>query len=229
MQRLVRFWLRYVSPRIATLVAAIGVVGLIGCLLLLLFVGWLCQEVWEKESFSFDTQILLWIYQSNNPLLDRLMLGFTELGNPHFVVAVVVASLFWLGWRRQWLQAKMFALACLGATVLNQGLKLVFVKPRPTLWVQLITETSFSFPSGHALGTLVLYGFLAYLLVNKYPKFRLIIYAIAGLIIAVIGLSRLYLGVHWPTDIIAGYGIGFLWLFTCITLLKLQARNQQAA
>lgn len=227
MQRLVRLWLRYVNPHIATLVAAIGVVGLTCCLLLLLIVGWLCQEVWQKESFSFDTQILLWIYQSSSPLLDRLMLGFTELGNPHFVVAVVVATLFWLCWRRQWLQAKMFALACLGATVLNQGLKLVFVKPRPTLWTQLITETSFSFPSGHALGTLVLYGFLAYLLVNKYPKFRLIIYAIAGLIIAVIGLSRLYLGVHWPTDIIAGYAIGFLWLFTCLTLLKLQVGNRQ--
>ena len=94
--------------------------------------------------------------------------------------------------------------------------------PRPQLWQQLIKETSFSYPSGHALGSMVIYGFIAYLLAFHYPKFAQIIYTFAAILIGAIGLSRLYLGVHWPTDIIAGYGVGYLWLMFSITMLKLQ-------
>ena len=69
---------------------------------------------------------------------------------------------------------------------------------------------------------LVLYGFLAYLLAIAYPKFSRIIYILAVVAIMAIGLSRLYLGVHWPTDVVAGYGIGFLWLRMCILMLQLR-------
>ncbi len=69
---------------------------------------------------------------------------------------------------------------------------------------------------------MVLYGFLAYLLGNYFPQYARVFYLIAAILIAAIGLSRLYLGVHWPTDIIAGYGVGFLWVTFCITMLKLQ-------
>jgi membrane-associated phospholipid phosphatase len=93
---------------------------------------------------------------------------------------------------------------------------------RPDLWRSPIKETSFSYPSGHALGSTILYGFLAYLLATRYPRFAWFIYVLAVLLIAVIGLSRLYLGVHWPTDIIGGYCIGFLWVMFCIAMLKLQ-------
>lgn len=134
------------------------------------------------------------------------------------IVVVTLAIL----WRRSRQEAKIFALACLGALILNTGLKLFFSKPRPQLWRLLISEKSFSFPSGHALGSLVLYGFLAYLLATHYPKYAKIIYSLAVVAIAAIGLSRLYLGVHWPTDVIAGYGVGFLWLMICIIMLKLQ-------
>ena len=77
------------------------------------------------------------------------------------------------------------------------------------------------------MGSLVLYGFLTYLLATYYPKLSKVIYSLAVILIAAIGLSRLYLGVHWPTDVIAGYGVGFLWLTTCITMLKLQKLKLQ--
>jgi undecaprenyl-diphosphatase len=114
---------------------------------------------------------------------------------------------------------------CLGGVILSYGLKLVFSKPRPNLWQSGIEETSFSYPSGHALGSTILYGFLAYVLATRYPQLAFLIYAGAVLLISAIGLSRLYLGVHWPTDIIAGYSIGFLWVMFCITMLKLQKLN----
>ena len=221
-QRLSVFWLHHMYPRLASLIATIGIVGLATCLLILFLLSKLFEEVLEREAFTFDTSWLLWLHKHANPSLDAVMLTVTQLGNPNFVVTIVVITLAILWWQRFRQEAKVFAIACLGALILNTGLKLFFSKVRPQLWPSLISETSFSFPSGHALGSLVLYGFLAYLLATHYPKFSKIIWILAITLIAAIGLSRLYLGVHWPTDIIAGYEVGFLWLMMCITMLKLQ-------
>jgi membrane-associated phospholipid phosphatase len=223
MKQLIRFWTRQISPYLASLMATIGTVSLAACLVILLGLSKLFQEVWEKEAFSLDTTLLLQIHQWANPALDRVMLGMTQLGNPSFIVGVVVGSLGWLWWKQKRIEAQLYAIACLGALVLNVGLKLFFAKPRPTLWPYL-AEKSFSFPSGHALGSMVVYGFLAYLLASQFPKFSFPIYTATVGLIAAIGLSRLYLGVHWPTDVLAGYAVGFLWLTTCITLLKLRTQ-----
>ena len=139
-------------------------------------------------------------------------------------MSAIIYYYFW--WRRYREEARFFILACLGGFILNTGLKLFFSKPRPELWHQLISEKSFSFPSGHALGSMVLYGFIAHELATHYPRFAKLIYSLTVILIAAIGISRLYLGVHWPTDIIAGYGVGFLWLMICITMLKLQRLRQ---
>jgi undecaprenyl-diphosphatase len=180
------------------------------------------EEVLEQEAFSFDHAILLWIHQFANPGLDAVMLNITRLGNPPIVVFIGAIILAVLWGRRNYQEAKIFLLNGLGGTILSYGLKLVFSKPRPQLWNSPISETSYSYPSGHALGAIVLYGFLGYLLATTYPKYARVFYGIATILIVFIGLSRLYLGVHWPTDIIAGYGVGFLWTNVCITLLKLQ-------
>ncbi len=213
------------SSRCPTQVTLQGGLGLTLCLLALTALGWLCQEVWEKETFRFDTAILLGLHQWANPFLDGLMLGLTRLANPEFVVVIVVVGLGWLLWQRQRQEAGMLAIACLGALLLNQGMKLAFARPRPSLWHPLIHETSYSFPSGHALGASVLYSFLAYLWAQRYPKNSRLIYSLAGIVIALIGLSRLYLGVHYPTDIIAGYIVGLSWLSICIGILKHNVHN----
>jgi membrane-associated phospholipid phosphatase len=217
-------WVRRASFQLAPLIAAIGTVGLAACLVILLGLSWLCQEAWEKEAFGFDTTALLWLHQYMNPVLDAVMLKITTLANPEFVVVVVILTLGWLWWKHRRLEAKVFAVACLGASILNQELKLFFAKPRPELWTRLIAENTFSFPSGHALGSLVLYGLLAYILAVQFPKFSHWIYCGAVGIVAAIGGSRLYLGVHWPTDILAGYAVGFLWLMICITMLRLRTQ-----
>jgi membrane-associated phospholipid phosphatase len=148
------------------------------------------------------------------------MLGITRLGNPEVVVVVVMLALSWCLWQRQWRSGATLLFACLGTLMLNQGMKLVFARPRPLLWPRLIPEVSYGFPSGHALGSLVLYGFLAYLLARRYPRKARSVYGAAVMLIAAIGLSRLYLGVHYPTDILAGYAVGWLWLSICIVTLK---------
>ncbi|MEH2065516.1 MAG: phosphatase PAP2 family protein [Nostoc sp.] len=222
LRQISNLWLRYIHPRLASLIATIGIVGLASCLLILFVLAKLAEEVLEREAFAFDTNFLLWLHQFANPNLDHLMLFITNLGNPSTVVIVAGVNVLLLWWRRYREEAKVFVLACLGGLMLNTGLKLFFSKPRPELWHQLISEKSFSFPSGHALGSMVLYGFIAYELATHYPHFAKFIYSLIVILIAAIGISRLYLGVHWPTDIIAGYGVGFLWLMICITMLKLQ-------
>lgn len=219
------FWLRHAYPRLASLIATVSIVGLATCLLILFVLKKLFEEVLEREAFVFDTSLLLWLHKHANQSIDTVMLTITRFGNPNVVTFIVVVSLIIL-WQDNRQEAQTFALACLGAFILNTGLKLFFTKPRPQLWKLLISEKSFSFPSGHALGSLVLYGFLAYILAIHYPKYSKIIYSLAVMAIAAIGLSRLYLGVHWPTDVIAGYGVGFLWLILCITMLKLQKMRQ---
>lgn len=201
-------------------VIGFSLISLSLCFILLLLIGELCQEVWEKESFSFDVAILLSIHQWATPQLDNLMLALTRLGNPTWVVTIVIGTLVWLGSKRQYSEVVMFTIALLGAWILNTGMKLFFAKPRPELWPRLIPEISFSFPSGHALGSMVLYGVLAYLLSRLFPEKSSIFYSAAAVVIGAIGLSRLYLGVHWPTDVIAGYGIGLLWLITSIAVFN---------
>jgi membrane-associated phospholipid phosphatase len=220
MKKQAKFW----QNRFDLKFVSFGTVGLVVCLVILLGLSWLFQEVWEKEAFHFDTTLLLWIHQWSNPWLDGLMTSLTRLGNPGVVIGVVIGALFWLWRSRLYSAATLFAIACFGAVVLNQGLKLLFAKSRPQLWSSSVIETTFSFPSGHALGSLVVYGFLAYLLALQFPKIAGWSYAIAVTLIGTIGISRLYLGVHWPTDVIAGYGVGFLWLMTCIALLQRRAR-----
>ncbi len=205
---------------------SLSFVVLLGCLCLLALFGWLSQEVLEKEAFSFDTTILLWLHRHSNATIDNVMLNITYLGDPEFVVVLVTISFSLLLWYKRYWAARILFLTCLGAVILNQGLKLVFVRPRPQLWSQLIVEHTYSYPSGHALGSAVLYGFLAVLVVREYPRYRMGIYSITILLVAAIGLSRLYLGVHYPTDIIAGYAVGIPWLSACVKLLQIGSRRE---
>jgi len=225
LRKFYEFWLQHINPRLQTLIVTIGVVGLASCLLIGFILAWLFQEVLEREALAFDSSWLYWLHGYANPSLDAVMLTITQLADASVVIVIVAVTLGILWWQNHREEAKFFALACLGALILNTGLKLFFTKPRPHIIPSLIAETSFSFPSGHALGGFVMYGFLAYLLSAHFPKFSKLIYILAVLTIAFIGLSRMYIGVHWPTDIIAGYGIGYLWLMLCIAMLKLQTRQ----
>ena len=222
LHKLRKFWNSHIDSRITTLITTIEVTGLIICLLIIYLLAKLSEEVWEKEAFAFDKTILLWIHQFANPTWDNIMLNITKLGNPTMMVIITIISLGILWWKKYHQEAKILGLHAFGGVILSYGLKLSFRKARPQLWQQLITETSYSYPSGHALGSMIIYGFIAYLLAFHYPKFTKIIYLFAVILIAAIGLSRLYLGVHWPTDIIAGYGVGYLWLMFSIIMLKLQ-------
>lgn len=227
LKKLARLWIHEVHPRLMSFVATAEFVWLGVCLLLLFGLANLAEEVLEQEAFAFDEAVLLWINQFTNPVLDQVMLTVTRLGDPYIVVPLTCIGFFWFWWQWRWRVAVIFGVNCLGGAVLSNGLKLFFSKSRPELWAQLITETSYSFPSGHALGSMVLYGFSAFLLAQKFAAYKRLIYGLAILLISSIGFSRIYLGVHWPTDVLAGYAIGFLWISVSIGLVQLVTRRSR--
>lgn len=226
LKKLVEFWRNNIQSPIVFLITTIGTVGLVSCLIIIYVVAQISDEVLDREAFAFDKTILLWIHSFANPTVDSIMRFITRFNDPSTVTVIAIAALAILIWRHYYSEAQIFVIDCLGGVVLSYGLKSVFGKVRPDLWKSAIEDLSFSYPSGHALGSTVLYGFIAYLLATRYPQFSLLIYVGVIFLIGAIGLSRLYLGVHWPTDIIGGYGIGFVWLTLCITMLKLKKIKQ---
>jgi undecaprenyl-diphosphatase len=129
----------------------------------------------------------------------------------------VLAVLLYRGLRRE---SASVAVCLGGAAFLNWALKHFFVRARPDLF-RVISETGYSFPSGHAMVSLCFYGMLAYVLGRRLAKRwqRLTLYALTGCLVMIIGFSRIYLGVHYPSDVAAGYIAGGTWLAFCVSLL----------
>ena len=132
----------------------------------------------------------------------------------------------------EWIVLAGWATAFAGASLIDHWLKLTIHRPRPVYAAALLHSSSWSFPSGHAMGSLVGYGMLAYVLMllarGKRGTQRWIAAAAAALIVA-IGVSRLYLGVHYFSDVIGGYAAGLLWLSTCVCAVELGRRWERRA
>jgi undecaprenyl-diphosphatase len=125
----------------------------------------------------------------------------------------------------------VLAIVISGGIGLNYLLKQLFLRDRPQLWERILDVSNYSFPSGHAMISLVVYGFIGYWLAKKYPAWRWLTTSFTIAFILAIGFSRLYLGVHWPTDVIAGYTAGLVWLLACVLVwevsLQLYRFNQK--
>jgi membrane-associated phospholipid phosphatase len=175
-------------------------------------------------AYNLDEPILLLIQRLHTPLRDRIMLGITFLGDPVVMLlsslGLAISPLFY---KRRW-QATILGIAGAGAILLNCLMKLLFGRARPALWKHIINVGQHSFPSGHAMVSIVIYGFTGYILAKQFPEWRFRIYALTVVLIAAIGFSRLYLGVHWLTDVTAGYGAGLVWLIICILSLESQQK-----
>jgi undecaprenyl-diphosphatase len=115
-----------------------------------------------------------------------------------------------------------------GGALLNTGLKSVFHRARPT-FASEFPVSSWSFPSGHAMDSLIGYGLLAYWLGERFPHRRFIIRYAAAALILLIGFARIYLGVHYLSDVIAGFAAGTLWLTVCITGYQFAERRRVGA
>ncbi len=167
------------------------------------------------QTETLDTQILLAIHHLHTPTLDRLMVLVTYLGEPLVLLPFTLGMGGILFWQKRRLEALTFVMAIGGSLALNIWLKELFARHRPALWDQILQVPFYSFPSGHAMVSLVFYTVLIYGLVRQFRSYRLVMLTMGTGLIAAIGFSRLYIGVHWPTDVVAGYAAGLVWLTAC--------------
>lgn len=188
-------------------------------LLLLLFAGvlaplWLfaelADEVHELEAIVFDEALLRWFNGVAGPRLDAFFLVVTRVGYGYGVVPAAVLLPLALLWRRHWREGVFAAVAGGGSGLLNVAAKHTFQRPRPTLWESPAPESTFSFPSGHAMGSMTLMAVLV--LLTWRTRWRWPVLGAAVVFTALVGLSRLYLGVHYPSDVLAGWAAGLAWV-----------------
>lgn len=166
----------------------------------------------------FDDKIYQFIISFQNDALTSIMKVITSFANPLTIVSLCLASLLSLIWKYK--ASIYLIIVTIISTVFNFLTKNIVLRTRPD-HLRLIEETGYSFPSGHAMGSIAFYGFIIFLLskskINKYLKIFLSI--IIGLTIFLIGISRIYVGVHYPSDIIGGFLLGYIILISSIEFL----------
>lgn len=176
-----------------------------------LFLFWkVGEDVWKKGGFEGDTIILRYLHAHATPALDALALGLSRLGGPLPTGGLAAALLAGLLVRRERKNAWFFAGAFSGAMLLNLAAKALVGRGRPSLWPSLAPETTLSFPSGHAMGAAALAAAGAYLL---WPTRGRWLAVVLGALWALgVGWSRTYLGVHYPSDVLAAWAASVGWV-----------------
>ncbi|MBD2180237.1 phosphatase PAP2 family protein [Planktothrix sp. FACHB-1355] len=228
-KRIIPAWRQHVTPKLLPLISTIPIGGLMVAALSLWGFAEIADEVLEKETDKLDTSILLTIRELHTPLLDRIMLGITFLGEPEVLLMLCILAIVALLILNRTAQTTMLAIAGFGAIGLNYLLKDLFARTRPALWERILDVTSYSFPSGHAMISLVVYGAIGYLLASQFKPHSRLIFSLTIFVISAIGFSRLYLGVHWPTDVVAGYAAGVVWLLACMLSLEVWQRRKSVS
>lgn len=207
-------------------------------LLLLAFLE-ITDEVMEGEGEVrwFDEGLLMALRTADpaDPIgprwFEETVVEITALGGFGVLALVTLLAVGYVLVQRKWGAALMLLGAVLGGTALSEGLKVGFARPRPDLVAHAVDVTSMSFPSGHAMLSAVTYLTLGALLARTQKNARLRAYVLgsAVLLTLLIGLSRVYLGVHWPTDVLAGWCLGAAWALLCWFAATLLTRREKAA
>jgi undecaprenyl-diphosphatase len=185
--------------------------------------------------FSFEQRLMLALREPNAPddpigprWFVNMWINITALGSGDVVTLLALIVLGYLAMLREWRTALVFAIAMIGAGLGGTLLKDVFDRPRPEVISRLIDVGSLSFPSGHSLISAVVYPTLGAMLARlvKHVRLKLYFVAVALTMMVLIGVSRVYLGVHYPSDVLAGWMLGLGWATVCWTVLRaLQRRH----
>ena len=211
---LVRMPARLADAAVPPLLLVEMVLGTLASLGSVLALAGLAHETVERDVQPFDTGLTQAVFALRAPWLTAAMLKITFFGGPVLVLLTGLALIL-LALTRHWREAWLVLAVSVMGVVVNLSLKNLIQRPRPTL-APLATVDGYSFPSGHALNALVFYALLAYLGLRFSPHRwqRVAVVALAAALTLLIGISRVYLGVHYPSDVAAGFVAGF-WL--CVT------------
>jgi undecaprenyl-diphosphatase len=180
----------------------------------LIFFGWLADEVLEGETRHFDEVTRAAVHRLASPVLTVIMRGLSFIGSTLALTVGTILVTVRFAMLKLGREAKLFAITMIGAGLLNVTLKLAFKRARPVPFFNLTPPETYSFPSGHALTSACFFGALAALLTARVKSRRLqaMIWVACTLMFVLIGFSRIYLGVHHTTDVIAGFAAALIWI-----------------
>lgn len=177
----------------------------------------LAEEVHELEALYFDAPLLWRMHGWHSPGLDTWVVTVTRLGYEWFLIPADVLIVLALLAVRRWREGAFAALAFLGSALLNMASKQFFQRDRPGLWESIAPETTYSFPSGHAMGSMTFACVV--LLLSWNTRWRWPVLAFAPAFTLLVGTSRVYLGVHYPSDVLAGWLAAITWVAGCFLLM----------
>jgi undecaprenyl-diphosphatase len=188
-----------------------GFAGAAGALLLF---GWLAQQVMRHATLRFDNAIRDGLHALASPHLTLAFRGITYLGSELFLVPFVAVVAWRLVKAGRRYAAGLLVLATAGGEVLDTVLKLIFRRTRPAVFFGLTEPDTYSFPSGHSMLSACVFGVTAAILTARMSsrRKRVAIWVAAAVLTLTIGLSRIYLGVHYPSDVLAGYAAAVIWV-----------------
>jgi undecaprenyl-diphosphatase len=196
--------------------------GGIFCVFATLGFAWLAKGIFADQFVALDDGVITWMHDYWGPSSDQVMLFFTTLGDPLVLGLFITLAVVALWYKGRWIDAAGLVVASAGAGIVNQVLKGSFQRVRPDLFAGPFQLTSYSFPSGHAMGAIACYGMLAFVLARllRSRLHRLAVVLVATLIVLGVGLSRIFFGVHYPTDVLGGYLAGGAWQIISIALVE---------
>jgi len=183
-------------------------------------------EIRDQAGFIFEQNFWFWLHDHIPSWFGQILAFLYNIGDKEISAFIVAGTLSFLLWKNRWLDSFFLAISSGGVLILvDKILKPHIGRMRPPYFYPPYGNVpdiiGLSFPSGHATGNFTLYLVLSTLLTRQFPQYQILIYSLTFTFILGMGLGSLYLGVHWPTDIIGGYGIGFIWFTICLTLIKL--------
>jgi undecaprenyl-diphosphatase len=211
--------------RVGSLLGALGIFMIAG-IVVAGFGAWVFSELAERVmsggTQAFDETVLRWAASHHSPTLDAAMLEITTLGNGTEVLMIVCVAALFLTLTKHKYSALLLVVATAGGLLLDMWLKHWFGRPRPHVFVWGAQAFGSSFPSGHAMSATIVYSTVAYLAARLHSRrwARWLTMSLALLLIFLICFSRVYLGVHYPSDVLAGVIVGLAWAAFCMATLE---------
>lgn len=200
------------------------IAGFILCVLFVLIFGAITESILSGDMFVLvDQWVFTHIFFIRSAPVTYAMKAITNLGGIIILgPCSLIAAVYFL-FKRLYASAAGLAAAVLGGSLLNNFLKEVLHRPRPLSEATLAAEYGWSFPSGHAMHSSIFYGIIAYFLVREFysRSSKAVIIAVALCIVLLVGFSRIYLQVHYLSDVMAGFAGGLFWLSVCITGMEM--------
>lgn len=211
----VRGMMRKISRHVSLAISLELLIGLLISLGALWAFAGLSEEVFEGEAQRLDTASLLWVHSAFPTWLDAPMRLITTLGYPQVVVPLLLLATYAFYRKGLKLSAALLLVSVPGSAILGTALKSFYGRARPELFDSGYEAPFFSFPSGHAITAVSFYGVLTLLTARRLRgRWRWFLAMAGAILVFLIGFSRLYLGVHYPSDVLAGYLAAALWVGT---------------